>query len=291
MKGSILRGVWVVFDDTIKLAYARFLTHCFNESLTWAYRNDILNERHDQVLEAIKPSLPANIDFESFKDYYYLWKQATDPVDGSLPIPPTKYIIPYHFSKWNKFKGGSDTITKLFWNCKHYVPNVTPASSAFSQLFRLIAATLYRCDCVMTSKEDLSNYKSLKHWRHSNQTRLESFQKFLRRIVPLLCHSEDTAVGNRRAVSPEISVARASRNRVVQLEVPWGSQKTFQTPSRKQAIKYQRQDVDEQVLQRRDACTGICVYRTAVDKNGKEIDKAAGTIGRCVVCKKKTGYF
>ena len=137
-KGTILRGIWVQFDREIMDAYDNFITRCYEESLKWAYateHEDAGETENATNLEALKPFLPSSIDFESFKDYFHLWKQATNSIDSRLPIPSTKYIIPYHFAKWNKFKGGSDTITKLFWNANHYVPSDKPAAYAVSRLF------------------------------------------------------------------------------------------------------------------------------------------------------------
>ncbi len=134
-------------------------------------------------MQTLQSLLPPCVDYDSFEDYFHLWKKATNSADSYLPIPPTEYIIPYHFAKWNKFKGGSDTLTKLFWNSKHYVPSDQPAAYAISRLFRFIAAILFRCDSIMTSKEDLDNYPSLRHWRNANNSRQMSFDTFLRSLV------------------------------------------------------------------------------------------------------------
>ena len=163
-----------------------------------------------QLLNAIKPLLSPGLDFESFKDFYMLWKQATCSPSRHLPIPRTQKIIPCHFSLWNKFKGGSDTITKLFWNSKHYVPSVSPASNAVSQLFRFMAVTLYRCDAVMSSHENLERYPTLESWRHSNQVRNKSFQHFLREITSTYLNEPEPVRGS---TVPTV-VGRTSRNRV-----------------------------------------------------------------------------
>ena len=153
--------------------------------MKWAYDNN-RNEDYDGIsnrgssLEDLRPFLPSSVDFESFRDYFELWKEATNSSHSRLPIPPTNYIIPYHFAKWNKFKGGSDTITKLFWNANHFVPSDTPSAYAISRLFRFLAVLIYRCDAVMGCKEDLDFYQSLMRWRQANNRRQASFDIFLR---------------------------------------------------------------------------------------------------------------
>lgn len=103
--------------------------------------------------------------------------------DDRLPIPLTIYVKPYHFAIWCNFKGGSDTLTNLFWNCKHYDPTNTAATNAVSHLLRFIAAIMFRCDSVMQCNGDLERYATLFSWRKSNQTRLVSFEHHIRMIA------------------------------------------------------------------------------------------------------------
>ena len=231
-KRTILRGVWVNFSTEIKTAYQSFLRMCYEKCLLWAYdgyENELAAEQSENALNALKPLLSPGLDFESFKDFYMLWKQATCSPSRHLPIPRTQKIIPYHFSLWNKFKGGSDTtLTKLFWNAKHYVPSLSPASNAISQLFRFMAVTLYRCDAVMSSNENLDRYPTLESWRHSNQLRNKSFQHFLREITSNYLNEPEPV---RESSAPTV-VARTSRNRVAQVEATWASEQTCKTPGK-----------------------------------------------------------
>ena len=275
-------------------AYDNFMTRCYEESLKWAYateHEDAGETENATNLEALKPFLPSSIDFESFKDYFHLWKQATNSIDSRLPIPSTKYIIPYHFAKWNKFKGGSDTITKLFWNANHYVPSDKPAAYAVSRLFRFLAAILYRCDAVMTSKQDLASYHSLLGWRRANNTRQTSFSSFLRNMSSsYLSHKEET-LNQRVSISSLGYQRRASRSRVRQVEATWASQPTLKTPKKNIAEKYEDvATIDTTVLQRRLACPGHFVFRITVDEDGKAQTEGPGTKGRCAVCKTVTRY-
>ena len=211
------------------------MTSCYEESLKWAYateHEDVSEMESTTSLERLKPFLPSSIDFESFQDFFHLWKQATNSIDSRLPIPSTKYIIPYHFAKWNKFKGGSDTITKLFWNANHYVPSDKPAAYAISRLFRFLAVILYRCDAVMRSKQDLDSYSSLQGWRNSNNKRQTSFSSFLRNLSSSYFGHKGETPNPRQSISSPRYQERASRNRVRQVEATWASQRTFKTPKK-----------------------------------------------------------
>ena len=292
-KGTILRAVWVGFDETILTAYGEFLDRCYNESLKWAYHDlheegDVFQE--EDSLNLIKPFLPKEVDFESFADFFNLWKNAVNGDDEHLPIPPTKTIMPFHFSKWNKFKGGSDTMTKLLWNTKHYVPSASPSSNAVSQLFRFLAVMMYRVDAVMNSKEDLNLFPTLYAWRKTNQARQSSFEKFLRDVVE--ASSKQYSVPHNPSSLHSLDLnSRSTRFRINQVEVQWGSEQTFRTPVRKASSAYSRTTIDENVLQRREECTGQIVFRVGLDANQKPITEGPGCRARCVVCHQLTRHF
>jgi len=287
-KGTIIRGVWVEFNDIIMEAYKVFLRRCYDMSLKWAYNLD--DEEEHATLQAMKSLLPVSIDFESFEDYYHLWKQSTSTSDSRLPLPPTKYIIPYHFAKWNKFKGGSDTLTKHFWNSNHYVPSGTPAAYAVSRLIRFLAAMLYRCEAIMTSKEDLNFYTSLLHWRHANNTRLTSFNKFLRCVSS--SYFTNTHEPTRPVTPPREPTIRASRSRVPQYEAVWACDATGKTPKRNVQKQYsEATNVDSNVLERRDKCPGHIAFRVRIDENGKETTTGKGTMNKCSICDSNTRYY
>ena len=186
-------------------AYKVFLRQCYDVSLKWAY--SLESEEEYATLQAMKSLLPVSIDFESFEDYYHLWKQSTSTSDSRLPLPPTNYIIPYHFAKWNKFKGGSDTLTKLFWNSNHYVPSDTPAAYAVSRLIRFLAAMLYRCDAMMTSKVDLNYYTGAMQTTSVLHRSTNFFDVFQLRTSPRLISRRDQLLHHENRRSEQHAVA------------------------------------------------------------------------------------
>jgi len=230
--------------------------------------------------------LPAGVNFDSFLDYYKLWRCATSD-EQRLPLPPTEYIVPYHFSKWNKFKGGSEKLTKLFWNGKHYVPHLTQGTNAVSHVFRFLAGLLRRVDAVMSSKVDLEFYSSLQAWRQANNTRQASFQLFVRQIGECLLRNE--SVHTATTVTPP-RVGRSSRNRIIDVEATWVESATGKTPARKLKERYEADaNIDKSVLQRRDECPGQLVCRVNVT-NGKMKSERKGVISLCAECGDKTRF-
>ena len=288
-KGTIIRGVWVSFEPPIFEAYRGFIEKCYNESLKWAYENENDEQEHPS-LDQVRSALPSFIDFDSFQDYFNLWSCATN--SSLLPIPPTEYIIPYHFSLWNKFKGGSDTLTKLFWNSNHYVPSDSPAAYAISRLIRLIATILYRCEAIMTSKENLSNYPSLVHWRNANNKRQSSFGCFLRDTARSYFFQIQSEQENPASPPRESTFSRASRNRTNQVKVSWVTEFTGRTPRKNVLQRYETKETsDVKVLERRERCTGQAVFRVGIDKDGKEVGSGEGTVNKCALCKRNTRWY
>lgn len=105
-KRSIVRGIWVSFNEEIMASYEAFLARCYEESLKWAYENEEGhgNARESSHFHFINPFLPKGVDFESFLDFFHLWNQSSNSTTSRLPIPPNEKIIPYHFATWNKLK-------------------------------------------------------------------------------------------------------------------------------------------------------------------------------------------
>ena len=88
-----------------------------------------------------------------------------------LPLPLCKRIIPAQHSMWNLNKGGSDTMTKLMWKCKHEPPIINPQTKAIRQMFSLIMTCIHRCILVYSSKHP-DNYKFLQAYRKAANERI-----------------------------------------------------------------------------------------------------------------------
>ena len=253
-KGGVIRGIWVRFDQDIKSHYESLLSLCFDICLKWAYEDDA------QLSQQFRSLLPPELDVDSLKDYFHLWRNITS-TSSILPIPRTTHILPFHFSSWNKFKGGSDTITKLFWNAKHYVPqNNSPAANMLSQLFRFIGATVFRClRHIVTA---YSNYSDQK---------LVSMQS-----------------GPARAGASE---GRRTRNRVPIVPAFWANLQTLMTPNRSVQKRYREYSLDPQIQTRRNDCIGNMVFRVGMNSNGQGQLDGEVARGCCALCQKKTHFY
>ena len=111
------------------------------------------------------------VDYESFEHNYYFWKELMMSKSLPLPLPPCKRIIPAQHSMWNLNKGGSDTMTKLMWKCKHEPPIINPQTKAICQMFSLIMMCIHRCILVYSSKHP-DNYKFLQAYRKAANERI-----------------------------------------------------------------------------------------------------------------------
>jgi len=98
---SIIRGVYVYFDEAIRSSYEKFLNIMYDNTLTWAYDN---HNNSNSALIDMHQFIPSHVGKEAFMDFYELWKTIMSS-PTKLPIPQSTHILPAHFSLWNKMKG------------------------------------------------------------------------------------------------------------------------------------------------------------------------------------------
>lgn len=73
---------------------------------------------------------------ETLKGKYTLGELVTSALCNELlpgnrsgvqhPLPACNTLIPYEYALWNVSKDGSDTVTRLIWNCLSIIPIKTP---------------------------------------------------------------------------------------------------------------------------------------------------------------------
>jgi hypothetical protein len=83
-----------------------------------------------------------------------------------LPIPPCNQLLPYNHSFWNAVKGGSDTITKLFWNCLIVPTCPAPQSTVIGRMLQIFAVVVHHTNHLSTAKDNLDFYASMAHYRN-----------------------------------------------------------------------------------------------------------------------------
>ena len=118
-KARIIRGLWITIPAQLKNHYGLLLQQVYDMSLKWAYEATD-NFPEVVVREELVPM--KNIDYESFIDFFKLWRFVNTKMPK--PLPRIERIIPRVFATWNCMKGGSDTTTKLLCSVKegHLVP-------------------------------------------------------------------------------------------------------------------------------------------------------------------------
>ena len=121
----------VRFSNELKCCYGELLKEIYDETLQWAYEGDKMKMSGDIIKKCIAKRKKVLDDYESFEHNYYLWKELMISKSLPLPLPPCKRIIPAQHSMWNLNKGGSDTMTKLMWKCKHEPPIINLQTNFF----------------------------------------------------------------------------------------------------------------------------------------------------------------
>jgi len=79
--------------------YEDLLTNLYAFSLCWAYESSNTTE----ALLSVAGCASRAVDPSGLQDFFELWTKLVR--SGKLPVPATDHILPYHFSKWNRFKG------------------------------------------------------------------------------------------------------------------------------------------------------------------------------------------
>lgn len=196
------------------------------------------------------------------------------------------------------YKGGSDTLTKLFCSAMHQVPSVSPAAYAVSHLFRFLSAILYRCDSIFVVKEDLYNYKTLYKWRQAINHRQKSFKHFLQKLVYEKIQEWQVSVesdedeDNRTVPRALFHPGRRSRNRPSVIPVPWGNEITGKTPQKTPKKRYEDGTVDSEVAKRRKLCKGNLVFKVDVGANGEMKGEGENVLRKnCVECGARTRFY
>ena len=157
-------------------------------SFTYKKRNNKIVQGttlDDEALDLLKPILPfikvnkAPLDFASFKDHYNIYRLVRFKFEH--PIPPIKYILPYVMAHWNPRKGGSDTISKMVWNCQFRPPSNHAQATVSGQTLLFMANLGLRLLQIASAKEDLQqHYRDIEHYRNAAGRRIICVASFTR---------------------------------------------------------------------------------------------------------------
>lgn len=145
--------------------------------------------------------LKKNVVLDDFITWYHVWRKLNIGSGVKFPIPKCNKLIPYEHAFWNVAKGGSDTMTKLFWNCQAKIPIQLPQSTLVARLLLVYATSYHRLLQFSSRGKDFDDYPTLQHFRNAANKRYP-FHKSVNR----LCQSLDVLA---RTDEPDAAVAPA----------------------------------------------------------------------------------
>jgi hypothetical protein len=312
---KVMFGVFVTYSKRLKDAYLEILEDLYERALKWAYGpiDEIPLEEIEKVLKS-EDFAGLRMSMHSFLTSFHIWRKvAVDRDQDSirLPLPPCNRILPYNHSFWNNAKGGSDTITRLFWNILAVSSVPTPQSSVLGRMFQLFAVALHRMNHVSTAKENLTFYASTYHYRHC-RNEAWPFHKTVNELVAWLvrqAHEFDAASAITPIPRPFPSIltpplvitnarTRARAAVVITERVDWMDEAaTGGTPGQGVARDPKHKtDAHQQDQSRLDNCPPgfllVKVEKKVIDHPGgrKEIihvDKR----GKCSICSTNTKFY
>ena len=293
---NITSGTWVRFSNELKFCYGELLKDIYEETLQWAYEGNKMKMPDDIIKKCITKRKRTLVDYETFERNYYCWKELMMSKSSPLPLPSCKRIIPAQHSMWNLNKGGSDTMTKLMWKCKHEPPIINPQTKAIRQMFSLMMTCIHRCIQVYSSKHP-DNYKSLQAYRKAANERI-SFTATMfhlhRKFLNLARCSHPR--GLRSLATPttsgspdDVSPSSASKLQPAEFDFPTTEEKfpAVALGGTPQKIPKRRYSDDEKVsshAKRQHECTGP--YLIPLDST----DNHYSTRHKCFVCDRKSNW-
>ena len=172
----VVIGVFIEFPQSLKEAYLDVLDHLYDTQMKWVYGpvSEVPLQEISKALQS-KEMKSYKVDLDSFRCYYGIWRCLNVPECPRnkimMPLPPCSHLIPFVHSLWNSAKGGSDTITKLLWNCQACLTINNPQTVTTARMLLLFAVLVHRLHQVGTSS-DFEKYCSLEHFRNAANARL-----------------------------------------------------------------------------------------------------------------------
>jgi hypothetical protein len=272
----IIYGLVLDFPEELKSAYIKVVQDVYVAGLSWAWKITLDNLPVDKIKAVLQCDAMKNrkLDFHSFSHTLHVWRCLNvDNRTVTFPLPPCARLIPYTHSFWNIAKGGSDTISKLIWNCQVRLPAayVNPQTTTLGRLFVLYGVNVHRVIQVQSADPDLDTYPSLNHYQNSRNKK-HAFHKTMQEVSAWFvdqynkenCHPPSPVASQRPAYVPETpQPARNTRRaNAIPYERSQGlmSSKTGATPMKGRPAFHRNQTsearTDEERLER---CPGYLV--------------------------------
>ena len=308
--GKVMSGTVVEFEGTVHESYGKILNELKNVSLHYAYDD---SEPANLIIPEDILSLSDEIKTIKGRETFYgtlkLWKTLFDD-PSILPRPTLKRIIPATHARWNKSKGGSDSVTKMVDNC-FLKPPLCHANNETVAVARCISnmfSASHKLNQIVRSDLNRQSLPSPEHYRNNNSHRL-TFEHYLLLMHQKFKSEVDTAATknysasrkNNKDVRARPRRATFMKTNAIPQHCDLVPQPTYQTPCRNKKKQIEEGRVPKVIKERFEKCTGHLVEMVSQDEK-KDKDKFAEyrregkklTIDcrrECVLCGAKTKFY
>ena len=316
--GKVVSGTVVRYGNEIHSSYGEVLNELKRIALFYAYDDgtqDIANLVIPREVTNVAEKIPTIGGTETLYGALKPCKVLFDDT-SILPRPTIRRIIPSTHAKWNKSKGGSDTITKIVDDCYLHPPrNYTNFESvAVGRCISNLHAATHKLNQIYTSNlDDNSNKQTIEHYRNANSHRLP-FKRYLRQIHLVFkkeAENFDSLGDQQRSCSATLS-DESTRKRprratfmdtgTIPTKLEFTSPKTFDTTQRYKKKRISQGEVPQHIQDRTQNCIGYPVEVLSNDekrdKDKSELAKKEGkdtykvdARRKCFVCDKKTKWY
>jgi hypothetical protein len=302
-QGKLLFGLIVTFEEGLLADYRAALTYLYDNALEVFYRDsvdDMPLELFEEILVS-EDTLKRKYTMDDFMTSLLIARELMPGSHSKVmhPIPPCDMLVPFEYSLWNSSKGGSDTITRLIWNCKAKIPVLTPQTVVVARLLMIYAVLFHRLSQAVTiKKKPDAATDTVQSVRERNNKRIP-FHKSLRflrkRLIQLAkeCQTSSTASSGNDASStapnflkenaprydPRHEKTRIERNHEVLGKVPSSGATPIGKGKYKKCVA--NHDNYAQLKNRYVSCRG-CIARMFTDDKKKGGFKLSGKT--CDLC-------
>ena len=298
---NIIHADLVMFSQSDRDGYGNMVTDVFNETLLWAYPEQLFDptvttepEDVDIPLDVINAAkLIEEIgNANAFKSTFFLWLTAYCDVKKNGPFPPIHRIIPMQHSWWNVVKPGGDNITQLVENQVVRHPHVDFETRPSSRLLQYAFVTIHRLRQALSA--NVERYSSITQYRHCASKRTT----FIETMLDCFKIFRQLSITNDELQFNDVAIGTQGQ----QIGTPQRVQTRFRTQEGKRFI------ANESIYTTPSTCltpTKTCRERLDFDGNDAFSKRRRGCMGppvllrsndggdrrRCCYCNMKTAWM
>lgn len=292
-RDELMCVIQVHFSEALRQAYSNIVKYMLDTYFVKFYEEsaDLPMTEIESALEALNGSTGKGIvDLHAFQTNYMLWRAFNVDVDKEaikFPLLPCARLIPFQNADWNVMKGPSDTLTDLLDRCEEQVGIRTPQTVATARLLGILALAWHRGGQMLTAKDDLTFYETLKDFRHAANQRMALHKSYSDLISMLKMELKSSKTIRLPPQMPPAAVTpqRRTRNTVDYQSKGWYyAKKTGFTPCRGRPGKSSK--THALFARRNETCSGLVLVFRVGDPNNK-----LGGRGKCRLCGSTTNYY